>query len=172
VVKLVGHVDLFKPIGGLSGWIVDLDNPGRPAAATLLLGGEAVANFTATTERPDVVKAGHAAPVSGFAVAVPSRYFDGRERAIAFRAADGGVFKLNGLGVFAYQRSVEGEVVVSPDGKTVSGWAVDPISPGRQLFVDLSIDGRHVTTMSCVKDPKTVKSTSNGAHPVGVFGLH
>lgn len=167
--KLVGHVDHFTPDRGLTGWIVDQDAPGEPVTATLMLGDDEAATVTARHARPDVVKAGYPTLVCGFSATVPARFFDGREHAVTFRAADGSSFTLNGLASILQERTVLGTATLGADGTTLSGWAIDPVSPTRQLFVDVFMDGRLVTSVPCRKDPKALKPTPNGQLPAGVF---
>lgn len=167
--RLNGHVDRVSPSGVVSGWITDRDTPDVPASAMLLLDGQPVAPVSAKSPRPDVLAAGHRPLVSGFDVAAPNRYLDGREHRIEFRAIDGAVVQLAGITTLLVERTVEGEAALTPDGSGLSGWAVDPAQPLRQLFVDVAVDGRHVATVACVRDAATKRPTSSGPLTVGGF---
>src|SRR5947207_7955368 len=82
-----GHVDQVEPV--LAGWVAEIARPAVPVGFIVMIDRDRRISIVADRERPDVTAAGLAAANCGFSLALPERFFDGREHRVDLLLPDG-----------------------------------------------------------------------------------
>lgn len=154
----IGSVDIVKLDGTISGWSIDLENPGSSSKLAALIDGEPVVHFTCSEPRPDVKAAGFSTQFAGFKFRLPPRFADGLEHILSFQPSAGGeVFLLGGKQKIVLVPVPVGEVVLDPAKNALTGWVSGPENRTRAVLLEILADGKLLKVVSRNYDAKIMK---------------
>lgn len=139
-VGIVGMLDGLAP-GGIAGWAMDLADPGRRLAISLVIDGEVVAGTVADGARHDLLAVGVGDGHHGVELALPAEHR--RERRVGLVVA-GTALHLTGSPVTVLPSPAVVGCFDTFHGLSAHGWAFDHLHPGRKVVVEAVAAGDRV----------------------------
>jgi GT2 family glycosyltransferase len=117
---------------GLSGWVINPDDPSTPLELDVLIDGRFECQVLANLPREDVKNAGYGALNVGFKKRLGAHFFDGTARILEFRTPDGNLAPIqhgpeNYQTGFVFQDFWRPTIVAQVDGFSqgfIKGWAL------------------------------------------------
>lgn len=161
--KLKGCFDTCDR-NAITGWVIDESAPDQPVVIDIIFDGKPAVQATANMFRPDLKDAGIGNGCCAFHIAMPERYFDGKEHKVAIRENEtqwllSGSNKTITLpfrpSLNQYTANYETTIAEKSrvkhlkahvdrcDDREASGWIVDDSAPGQPLEVELYIDDQY-----------------------------
>lgn len=154
--RYTGNLESITPVGGVSGWVVDTDEPSSAAHLAVLLDGQTVTTVVCSGNRPDVRAAGYRTMAAGFFFTIPHHFRDGVERKLSFLPVRGGEpFELGGPTTVQLAPAPVGEMALVREKSVLTGWVAPSRNPQRPVLLEVLVDERPLRVVSLRADPKS-----------------
>lgn len=126
------------------GWVVSADPEAKQAQIELLVDGESIGVTTPDLPRPELRALGALRNRCGFRMAIPPRFYDGREHMLAVRVLDNNLSIQNNGRPFSIE--LASNIDIFESGR-VAGWITNLRAPLAPVRMDLWVDGESLGTL-------------------------
>jgi glycosyltransferase involved in cell wall biosynthesis len=156
---------------GIVGWIIDTNNPHEPLEIEIIIDEEVVATTTADVFRPDLLDAGFGDGGHGFNVAMPDKFFDGKEHLAVIKEISTGLLFVEHSQYFTLPIRYN---IVSAldkcDEHGIRGWIVNTNNPNEPIEIEVIIDEETIKQVpaNIFRQDLLDKGFGNGKHGFNV----